>query len=178
MLNNFLVIKENLWITISTDFFLISIVKYFLVLSVTMNSTKKEIAIIGGGAAGFFAAINCAIKYPEHRVTIFERSNKLLSKVRVSGGGRCNVTHDCVDNHLLVKNYPRGEKQLMNAFARFSVNDTIQWYGERGVELKTEEDGRMFPVSNRSETIVNCLLHEAENYNIKVELNPFSDSDP
>ena len=136
-----------------------------------MSSNKKEIAVIGGGAAGFFAAINCAMNFPDHRITIFEKSNKLLAKVRISGGGRCNVTHDCFDNRMLVKNYPRGEKQLMNAFARFSVADTIQWFSERGVTLKTEEDGRMFPVSNRSETIVNCLMNEADKYKVKIELN-------
>src|SRR3954470_24789334 len=103
-----------------------------------MNSTSQHIAIIGGGAAGFFAAIACAENFPHHRITIYEKSQKLLSKVRVSGGGRCNVTHNCFDNQLLVKNYPRGEKQLINAFARFSVKDTIEWFEKRGVKLKTE----------------------------------------
>src|SRR5690349_16594784 len=123
---------------------------------------NKHIAVIGGGAAGFFAAINCAERFPQHQITIFEKSNKLLSKVRVSGGGRCNVTHACVDNSLLVKNYPRGEKQLRSAFSRFSVPDTIRWFEQRGVRLKTEADGRMFPVTDSSQTIIDCLVHEAQ----------------
>ena len=136
-----------------------------------MNFEKQEIAVIGGGAAGFFTAFTCAKNFPQHRVTIYEKSNKLLSKVRVSGGGRCNVTHACTDIQELVKNYPRGEKQLINAFARFSVADTIQWFEEQGVRLKTEEDGRMFPVTDNSETIVNCLMEEAEKFQVKIILN-------
>ena len=87
-----------------------------------------KVIVIGGGAAGFFAAIACAENFPQHHITIFEKSNKLLAKVRISGGGRCNVTHACFDIRELIKNYPRGEKQLINAFARFSVKDTIQWF--------------------------------------------------
>ncbi len=136
-----------------------------------MSLPKKEIAIIGGGAAGFFAAVTCAKNFPQHRVTIYEKSNKLLTKVRVSGGGRCNVTHACFDVKQLVKNYPRGEKQLMNAFSRFSTTDTINWFEERGVELKTESDGRMFPVTDNSATIVNCLMNEAEKYNVQIVPN-------
>ena len=136
-----------------------------------MTLMKKEIAIIGGGAAGFFAAVTCAAKYPEHCVTIYEKSNKLLSKVRVSGGGRCNVTHACFDIQQLIKNYPRGGKQLINAFARFSTVDTVQWFEDRGVELKTESDGRMFPVTNNSETIVNCLMDEAEANRVRIIMN-------
>ncbi len=132
---------------------------------------SREIAIIGGGAAGFFAAVNCAAAYPEHHVTIYEKSRKLLAKVRVSGGGRCNVTHACFDIQQLVKNYPRGEKQLINAFARFSATDTVQWFEERGVKLKTEEDGRMFPVTDNSETIVQCLMQEAEKYRVRIITN-------
>lgn len=130
-----------------------------------------NIIIIGGGAAGFFAAINAAQNRPNNNVTILEKSSKLLSKVRVSGGGRCNVTHSCFDNSLLIKNYPRGEKELRNTFSRFSTTDTINWFKQRGVELKTEADGRMFPVTDSSETIINCLIQEAEKANVKIKLN-------
>lgn len=136
-----------------------------------MASAYKHIAIIGGGAAGFFAAVNCAEMYPEHSITIFEKGNKLLSKVRVSGGGRCNVTHACFDINLLAKNYPRGEKQLKSVFSRFMTNDTINWFSERGVELKTEADGRMFPVTDSSQTIIDCLMREADKHRVKIEMN-------
>lgn len=128
-----------------------------------------NVIVIGGGAAGFFAAINIAELNPNWSVTLLEKSNKLLSKVRVSGGGRCNVTHACFINSLLIKNYPRGEKELRNVFSKFSPIETIDWFKKRGVELKTEDDGRMFPVSNTSETIVNCLLSEAEKNNVVVK---------
>jgi predicted Rossmann fold flavoprotein len=130
---------------------------------------KHKIIVIGGGAAGFFAAINCAQLASNSEVLILEKSNKLLSKVRVSGGGRCNVTHACFDNAALVKNYPRGEKELRNVFSRFSTTDTINWFKERGVELKTENDGRMFPTSNSSETIINCLMKEANKLGVKIK---------
>ena len=127
--------------------------------------------MIGGGAAGFFVAINCAENYPDHTVLLLEKSSKVLAKVKVSGGGRCNLTNACMDNNLLVKNYPRGEKELRNVFSRFSVNDTINWFEKRGVKLKTEDDGRMFPESDNSETIVNCLLQEAKKNKVQVNLN-------
>jgi predicted Rossmann fold flavoprotein len=130
-------------------------------------STKKVI-IIGGGAAGFFAAINCKLLNPGFDVKILEKTTKLLSKVLVSGGGRCNVTHSCFDIKQLVKNYPRGEKELMQVFSRFAVEDTIKWFKEQGVELKTEEDGRMFPLSNKSETIANCFLHLSKELSIEI----------
>ena len=130
-----------------------------------------NIAIIGGGAAGFFAAINCAAKNPKHSVSIFEKSNKILTKVRISGGGRCNVTHACFDNMRLTEFYPRGRKELRNAFSRFSTTDTVNWFESRGVKLKTEADGRMFPVTDNSETIIQCLLNEAEKLNVKIEMN-------
>lgn len=133
-----------------------------------MNTRK--IIVIGGGAAGFFTAVNIASQHPELEVVLLEKSNKLLSKVSVSGGGRCNVTHACFDNSILVKHYPRGEKELRNVFSRFTTTDTINWFKQRGVELKTEEDGRMFPISNTSETIVQCLLKEAEKYNVNIKL--------
>ena len=130
-----------------------------------------NVVVIGGGAAGFFAAINGAQMHANCNVILLEKSSKLLSKVKVSGGGRCNVTHACFDNGLLVKNYPRGEKELRNAFSRFSTTDTITWFEQRGVKLKTEIDGRMFPESNTSETIINCLMQEAEKAGVTVKLN-------
>jgi predicted Rossmann fold flavoprotein len=129
------------------------------------------VAIIGGGAAGFFAATNCAENHPEHTVVIFEKSNKVLAKVRVSGGGRCNVTHACFDISKLIDFYPRGKKELRNAFSRFSTMDTVRWFESRGVKLKAEADGRMFPVTNNSETIIRCLLSEAERNRVAVKMN-------
>ena len=130
-----------------------------------------NVIVIGGGAAGFFAAINTAENHKNCTVTLLEKSSKLLSKVRVSGGGRCNVTHACFDNAQLVKNYPRGEKELRNAFSRFTTTDTINWFQKRGIELKTEADGRMFPITDNSETIVNCLMQEADKNGVKIKLN-------
>lgn len=128
-----------------------------------------NIAVIGGGAAGFFCAVNAARLNPDSKVTIYEQSSKLLSKVKISGGGRCNVTHNCFDNIELSKSYPRGERELRSAFSRFNVKDTIEWFKNRGVELKTEDDGRMFPVTDNSQTIIDCLLNEAEKYNVKIK---------
>jgi predicted Rossmann fold flavoprotein len=128
-----------------------------------------EIIIIGGGAAGFFTAVNAAHLNPDYSITILEKSNKLLAKVLVSGGGRCNVTHACFDNGLLTKSYPRGEKELRSAFNKFTTTDTIQWFKEQGIELKTEPDGRMFPESNTSETIANCLLDTAKALGVKIK---------
>lgn len=130
-----------------------------------------DIAIIGGGAAGFFAAITCAETYPEHSVSIFEKSGKVLAKVRISGGGRCNVTHACFDNDRLIEFYPRGQKELRNAFSRFNTLDTVRWFESRGVKLKTEKDGRMFPVSDNSETIIQCLMREADTHRINLKMN-------
>ncbi|HWY11522.1 MAG TPA: NAD(P)/FAD-dependent oxidoreductase [Bacteroidia bacterium] len=132
--------------------------------------TDKHIIVIGGGAAGFFTAINAAEMHPGLKVTILEKSNKLLSKVRVSGGGRCNVTNHCFDVNELVKNYPRGSKELKQVFSRFNVSDTIAWFTKRGVELKTEPDNRMFPVSNSSETIIDCFMYEAKKYGIEIKM--------
>ncbi|MBK7309727.1 MAG: NAD(P)/FAD-dependent oxidoreductase [Sphingobacteriaceae bacterium] len=128
----------------------------------------KRIIVIGGGAAGFFAAINCKLLNPAFEVKILEKTNKLLSKVLVSGGGRCNVTNHCFDNKQLVKNYPRGEKELMQVFSRFAVQDTINWFKEQNIELKVEADGRMFPASNKSETIANCFLDLAKKLSIEI----------
>lgn len=129
---------------------------------------KIDIAIIGGGAAGFFAAINAAEMNPEARIIILERGKEVLTKVRISGGGRCNVTHAEFVPNELVKNYPRGEKELKGPFHTFMTGDTIAWFEERGIELKIEEDGRMFPVSDSSETIINCFLDETQRLGIKV----------
>jgi predicted Rossmann fold flavoprotein len=130
----------------------------------------KTIVIIGGGAAGFFAAINCAEKNPGYKVIILEKSNQLLAKVKVSGGGRCNVTHACFEPRQLVKNYPRGEKQLLGPFTRFNPTDTIEWFRKRGVQLKTEADGRMFPATDQSQTIISCFLDEAKKLGIAIKL--------
>ncbi|MGZ3750594.1 MAG: NAD(P)/FAD-dependent oxidoreductase [Bacteroidia bacterium] len=130
----------------------------------------KRIIVIGGGAAGFFAAINAAEKHPAAEVIILEKSSKLLSKVRISGGGRCNVTHHCFETVELIKNYPRGHKELRQVFSQFDVKDTIAWFEKRGVNLKTESDGRMFPVTDSSETVVACFLSEAERLGIQIRL--------
>jgi predicted Rossmann fold flavoprotein len=121
-----------------------------------------HLVIIGGGAAGFFAALLAKELHPTLPVTIVEKTKQPLAKVRISGGGRCNVTHACFEVEKLVKHYPRGEKELRGPFSRFQPKDTIRWFEERGVLLKTEEDGRMFPVTDSSETIINCLLKQAE----------------
>lgn len=124
--------------------------------------------MIGGGAAGFFGAITCAATYRETQVTLLEAARTPLAKVRISGGGRCNVTHHCFDPLQLVQNYPRGGKALRGAFSRFQPQNTIAWFQNHGVELKTEADGRMFPVTDDSETIVNCLLQAANQVGVKL----------
>ena len=132
---------------------------------------QKKLIVIGGGAAGFFCAINAALKSPELDVTIIEKTSKLLSKVRVSGGGRCNVTHACFSIAEMIKKYPRGEKFLKQSFHSFFTTDTINWFEQRNIKLKTEDDGRIFPESNSSETIINCLLQQANNLRIKIMMN-------
>ncbi|BFM43302.1 NAD(P)/FAD-dependent oxidoreductase [Flavobacterium sp. CFS9] len=127
-----------------------------------------DIIIVGGGAAGFFTAINIAEKNPKLKIVILERGKEVLSKVRISGGGRCNVTHACFEPNELVKFYPRGEKELRGPFHQFCSGDTIEWFEKHGVELKIEEDGRMFPVSNSSQTIIDCFLKATEKLGIKV----------
>jgi predicted Rossmann fold flavoprotein len=129
---------------------------------------SKQIIVVGGGAAGFFAAMACAESNPGYRVIILEKSPKLLEKVKISGGGRCNVTHACFNPKDLVKFYPRGEKQLLGPFNRFFTGDTVSWFENRGVELKEEEDGRMFPVSDSSQTIIDCYLHEAKRLGVDI----------
>ena len=121
-----------------------------------------KIAIIGGGAAGFFAGIACARANPEHEVSIYERGSEFLTKVRISGGGRCNVTHACFDPRAMSERYPRGKRALISPLNRFSPTDTVAWFEERGVRLKTEPDGRIFPVTDWSQTIIDCLVDEAK----------------
>ena len=127
-----------------------------------------KVAIVGGGAAGFFAAFSVKDHHPESQVTIFEKSDKLLSKVKISGGGRCNVTHACFQVSQLSKFYPRGAKQLKKAFSIFQPKDTVAWFRARGIDLKTESDGRMFPVTDDSQTIIDCFLHEAQIKKIEI----------
>lgn len=127
-----------------------------------------NIAIIGGGAAGFFAAITCAETNPDCQVTIFERGKSVLEKVRVSGGGRCNVTHACFDARELVKSYPRGSRELLGPFMQFGPEQTVAWFEQRGVRLKTEADGRMFPNTDDSQTIIDCLSRAANQAGVKV----------
>jgi predicted Rossmann fold flavoprotein len=129
---------------------------------------KKHLVVIGGGAAGFFCAVNAARMNPALRVTIIEKSNKLLSKVKVSGGGRCNVTHACFSIADMVKKYPRGASFLKKSFHHFFTTDTVEWFKQRGVLLKTEADGRMFPITDSSQTIVDCLIKEANKYGVEI----------
>jgi predicted Rossmann fold flavoprotein len=129
-----------------------------------------KVAIIGGGAAGFFAAIHAKLNHPSAEVIIFEKSQKLLAKVKISGGGRCNVTNGCFSINELCKAYPRGGKKLKKAFHVFSTKDTYEWFESRGVPLYTQEDTRVFPQSNSSSSIINCLQAEIDQLNIKIEL--------
>jgi predicted Rossmann fold flavoprotein len=132
----------------------------------------RRVVIVGGGAAGFFAAIACAEKLgAAGTVTLIEATAHPLAKVRVSGGGRCNVTHACFEPRELVKRYPRGGRELLGAFHRWQPRDTVEWFAARGVELKTEDDGRMFPVTDDSATIAECLLQAAERAGVKVMLS-------
>ncbi len=127
-----------------------------------------DIIIVGGGAAGFFTAINIVEKNPKLKVAILERGVDVLQKVRISGGGRCNVTHACFEPNELVKFYPRGEKELRGPFHQFCSGDTIEWFEKHGVELKIEDDGRMFPVSNSSQTVIDCFLQATKKLGISV----------
>jgi predicted Rossmann fold flavoprotein len=132
---------------------------------------KKRLIVIGGGAAGFFCAVNAARLNPSLEVVILEKSNKLLGKVRISGGGRCNVTHACFSIADMIKKYPRGSSFLKKAFHHFFTQDTVQWFKERNVELKTEADGRIFPVTDSSQTIIDCLMKEANKYGVEILMN-------
>ncbi|WP_394881207.1 NAD(P)/FAD-dependent oxidoreductase [Gaetbulibacter sp. M235] len=130
-----------------------------------------DIIIVGGGAAGFFAAIDIAEQNPSLKVAVLERGSEGLTKVKVSGGGRCNVTHAEFIPSELVQNYPRGEKELLGPFHQFMTGDTIEWFEKRGVELKIEDDGRMFPVSNSSQTIIDCFLNESKKHGVEILYN-------
>lgn len=130
----------------------------------------EKIAIVGGGAAGFFAAITCAEANPANEVSIYERGSEFLTKVRISGGGRCNVTHACFESRTMSESYPRGERALISPLHRFSASDTVAWFERRGVRLKTEEDGRMFPVTDSSGTVIDCLLYEARAAGVRLFL--------
>jgi predicted Rossmann fold flavoprotein len=132
---------------------------------------QKTLVVAGGGAAGFFCAVTAARLNPELKVILVEKSGKLLSKVKVSGGGRCNVTHACFSIPDMIKKYPRGSNFVKKTFHQFFTTDTIQWFSERGVPLKTEDDGRMFPESNNSQSIIDCLLKEAEKYHVEIRLH-------
>ncbi len=127
-----------------------------------------RIVIVGGGAAGFFAACSAAKTNQNASVILLEASRQLLAKVRISGGGRCNVTHALFDTKSFIQNYPRGSKALLGAFSRFQAQDTVKWFAHAGVQLKTEADGRMFPVTDNSETIVDCLIKTALAYNVEI----------
>ena len=132
---------------------------------------QADVIIIGGGAAGFFTAINAAEKTPHLKIAILERGKEVLTKVKISGGGRCNVTHAEFLPKELTQNYPRGEKELLGPFHTFMTGDTIEWFEKRGVELKIEEDGRMFPTSNSSQTIIDCFLSETKRLGVEVLLS-------
>ena len=133
--------------------------------------TNYDIIIIGGGAAGFFAAINAAELKPEAKILILERGKEVLTKVRISGGGRCNVTHAEFIPEELTKNYPRGKKELRGPFHTFMTGDTMAWFERRGIALKIEADGRIFPVSDSSETIIDCFLQESQQLGIELLKN-------
>ncbi len=132
----------------------------------TSARSDKHLVVIGAGAAGMFCAVNAARMDPGLRVTVLERGNKPLAKVKVSGGGRCNVTHDCPDVSTLITKYPRGRHFLRKAFQHFSCPDTVNWFTERGVAIKTESDGRMFPVTDDSQEIIDCLFRELNRFHV------------
>ncbi len=132
---------------------------------------NKTLIVIGGGAAGFFCAINAAMANPNLQITILEKTNKILSKVKVSGGGRCNVTHSCFDIATLSQQYPRGSTFVKKAFHQFNTNHTIAWFAKYGVTLHTESDGRMFPTTNDSQTIIDCLLLQASKNKVVIKTN-------
>jgi hypothetical protein len=134
-----------------------------------MNS--ERIVIVGGGAAGFFAAIACGESRRDAEILLLEKTSQFLSKVKISGGGRCNVTHADFDAREFSRRFPRGERALISAFGKFQASDTVAWFESRSVKLKAEPDGRMFPTTDSSQTIIDCLLGEARKAGIKLETN-------
>jgi predicted Rossmann fold flavoprotein len=136
-----------------------------------MSDGEKTVVIIGGGAAGYFAAITAAQTNPSLRVILLEAGSQVLRKVKISGGGRCNLTHHCFDPKELSTKYPRGARELRGAFHHWQPKDTIEWFEQRGVKTKVEEDGRMFPVTDNSQTVINCLRSEARKYGVTEHLN-------
>jgi len=141
---------------------------FVIVNFLTVNPIR--VVVVGGGAAGFFGAITCASAHPHTQVKLLEAGHQPLSKVRISGGGRCNVTHACFESASLVSYYPRGSKALRGAFSRFQPRDTVAWFQSHGVQLKTEADGRIFPVTDNSETVVECLLQAAEDAGVNLRV--------
>ncbi len=133
--------------------------------------TVFDLIVIGGGAAGFFGAIQAAELRSGLKIIILEKTTKLLSKVRISGGGRCNVTHHCFEPTELSYHYPRGQKPLKTLFRKYQAADTVKWFAQKGVKLKVEEDGRMFPITDNSETIIACFLDQVKLHNITIEMN-------
>jgi len=127
-----------------------------------------DLVVVGGGAAGFFTALTAAERKPGIRILILEKNSKLLSKVKVSGGGRCNVTHHLYEPTPFSKHYPRGQKELKQLFRRFQAQDMVAWLRAKGVDLKAEEDGRMFPITDNSQTIIDCFLAQARHHQIKI----------
>src|SRR6266545_2902056 len=121
-----------------------------------MNS--KRIVIVGGGAAGFFAALACAEAGSDAEILVLEKTSQFLAKVKISGGGRCNVTHACFNEREFATRFPRGERALIAPLKQFQAADTVAWFAARGVKLKTESDGRMFPITDSSQTVIDCLL--------------------
>jgi predicted Rossmann fold flavoprotein len=129
---------------------------------------SSRVIVVGGGAAGFFAAITCSESAPGMEVIVLEKGPQFLSKVRISGGGRCNVTHACFDARELASRFPRGGQALIGPFQRFQARDTVEWFESRGVKLKTESDGRMFPITDSSQTVIDCLLNAARRAGVKL----------
>src|SRR5258706_14097101 len=136
-----------------------------------LEMSSRQVAVVGGGAAGFLAAITCAEEAPGAEVVLLEKGSQFLSKVRISGGGRCNATHACFDGREFSTRFPRGDQALIAPFQRFQASDTVAWFESRGVKLKTESDGRMFPVTDSSQTIIDCLLRAAREAGVKLRLN-------
>jgi predicted Rossmann fold flavoprotein len=141
-----------------------------------MNGMASQLIVIGGGAAGCFAAIACAEQNPNQHIIILEKTSTLLAKVRISGGGRCNVTNACFDPAVLIQHYPRGGAALRGPFTRFQPRDTIEWFARHGVPLKTETDGRVFPTTDRSSTIVECLITAAQQAAVQIRTSVAIDS--